>query len=78
MMKTDRCYLQHGKSGETYAVMYESEDQDKIIRIAGPLYYKERTLRNLEEWNFDDNPDDVEWAEKQEWGQAGGPDENLD
>jgi len=61
---TDYQFWDHTGSGETYAVRIVA---GSITGIVGPLAYDERDPDNLDAYEYDDNPEDAEWAQTQEW-----------
>lgn len=56
-------FWQYMKSGEIYAVRLEHGD---VTGISGPLHESEVRPANLPEFDYDDQRDDVAWAEQHE------------
>ena len=52
-------YWKHNTSGETYAVQVDDQNKN-VISACGPLYYKEATQANLDEWNFNNDAELVD------------------
>jgi len=57
-------FWDHTGSGETYAVRLVS---GQITGIVGPLAYDQLDPDNISDYEYDDNPEDSEWAQTQEW-----------
>jgi hypothetical protein len=54
-------YWNHTSSGETYAVQFNI---GHVISACGPLPYTEVTAANLDQWNFNDAPEDATWIDE--------------
>ena len=54
-------YWAHISSGEVFAVQVEGE---RVHSACGPLYYKERTAANLDDWNFENEPETAIWLNR--------------
>jgi hypothetical protein len=70
MATTEIYYMTDGKSGDVWAVEVAhggeaNGDVDLITGVCGPLEHREVTQANLDnrDFNFDIDPDQIEWAE---------------
>ena len=52
-------YWQHNNSGERYAVRLN--ENNEVVEATNALYYQDITETNLQEWNFDGEPEMVDW-----------------
>jgi len=52
-------YIQNSTSGDVYAV--QTNEDNKIVTACGELHHSEVTAENLNPWNFDNDPQLVEW-----------------
>lgn len=64
-------YWQHKTSGDVYAVgvssVFDGANERELVEEAcGPLHYSEVTEKNLQDGNFNSDPDTTEWIRQNE------------